>query len=426
MSTVDLLTLRRRFVVLTFLRWFPTGLLIPVLILLLTARGLNLQTVGLVFVAYGLTCVVLELPTGGLADVIGARIVLTASGLLFVVSAVVLAVGQGVGVLTAGAVLAGVARALDSGPLEAWYVDAARAADPRCDLKPALSRAHAAGALALGLGSLAGGGLVALDTLPQTGDVLLLNLSVPYLAAAALGVVGVAYVLAWVRNPARTGPRPGLRDVLVDVPRTVARGGALVSRSLVLRRLSIRAVVVGLVLVTCELLSPLQFEQSVGASGYAVLATLAFVGAAAGARMAPALAHLVRGTGRGLVVVTILTGVLMAGLTLPGWLMPAIAYVLLYVAIGTDDPLIGELLHEETSASERSTVLSVQSLLGQGGGAATNVGVPALVAATSFDVAWIGIGVVVIGASLLAVGLPRGILADDGEQVGDPLPVITP
>ena len=426
MTTADVATLRRRFVLLTFLRWFPTGLLIPALVLLLTARGLSLQSVGVLFVAYGLTCVVLELPTGGLADVIGRRTVLVASGLLFVVSAVVLAFGQSTWVLGAGAVIAGVGRALDSGPLEAWYVDAARAADPRCDLKPALSRSHAAGALALGIGALAGGGLIALGLLPDAGSAVLLNLSVPYLVAAALGVVAVGFVRAWVHEPPRAGPRPAVRDVLVDVPRTVVRGSALVTRSSVLRRLSIRAVVVGVVLVTCELLSPLQFEASIGAGGYAVLATLAFTGAAAGARLAPALAHLVRGTGRGLVVATALTGVLMAGLTLPGWLLPAVAYVLLYVAIGADDPLIGELLHEETSSSERATVLSVQSLLGQGGGSVTNIAVPALVAATVFDVAWLGVGAVMLAASLLCVGLPRGHLGAAGDPVAEPFPVVAP
>ena len=433
-AATDTLVLRRRFVVLTFLRWFPTGLLIPALVLLLTARGLSLQTVGVVFLAYGLTCVVLELPTGGLADVIGRRVVLVASGLLSVVSAVVLAFGQHVWVLMAGAVLAGVGRALDSGPLEAWYVDAARAVDDRCDLKPALSRAHAAGAVGLGLGSLGGGGLIALDALPETGRALLLNLSVPYLVSAVMGVVGVGFVQAWVHEP-RTGPRPGVREITADVPRTVVRGSALVTRSRVLRRLSLRVVFVGVVLVTCELLSPLQFEQSIGADGYAVLATLAFLGAAAGARLAPALAHMVRGTGRGLVVATALTGVLMAGLTLPGWLLPAVAYVLLCVAIGLDDPLVGELLHDETSSSERATVLSVQSLLGQGGGAATNLAVPAIAAATVFDVAWLAVGGIMLAASLLCVGLPRGHLGtadEDGGMAGDvgpiaePLPTIAP
>ena len=426
MNTVDPMVLRRRFVWLTFLRWFPTGLLLPALVLLLTARGLSLQTVGLIFVGYGLACVLLELPTGGLADVIGRRTVLVASGVLFVGSAVVLAFGQSVAVLAVGTLVAGIGRALDSGPLEAWYVDAVRAVDKGCDLKPALSRGHAAGSLGIALGSLSGGGLIAVTPLPDSGDAVLLALSVPYLVSAAFGLVGLGFVLAWVVDPDRPGRRPTVRQVLAEVPRTVGRGAALVTRSRVLRRLSIRAMVVGVVLVTCELLSPVQFEQSIGAGGYAVLVTLAFAGAAVGARLAPALARLVGGTGRGLFLATLAAGLVMAGLALPGWLLPAAAYVLLYLAAGLDDPLVGELLHEETSSDERATVLSVQSLLMQGGGAATNVAIPALVAATAFGTAWLGVAGLVLLASGLAVGLPRGHLGEQAGLVPETAPAVAP
>lgn len=393
--------LRRRFVALTFLRWFPPGLQLPVMVLLLDARGLPLATVGIVFLAYGVTCAALELPTGALADVVGRRAVLVASGLLFVVSAGVTAVAQAPGVFVAGAVLGGAARALDSGPLEAWFVDAARAADPGCDLKPGLSGAGVAAALGVGLGSLAAGGIVAVVP----------SLAAPYLLSAVLGLVGLVLVVVWVREPPRAGPRPSLRAVLSDVPRTVRRGAALAGRGRVLRRLSARVVVVGIALVTCELLAPLLFGGLVGADGYAVLLTLAFLGTALGARLAPLLARAVGGSGRGLLVATAVAGVALGGLALPGPWWPAAAYVLLYVALGLDDPLAGELLHEETSAAERSTVLSVQSLLMQGGGAATNLTLPLLVAATSLDVAWLGVGGLLALSGLLAVGLPNGVRA---------------
>lgn len=426
MTTDGLLVLRRRFVLLTFLRWFPTGLLAPVLVLLLTARGLSLTTVGLVFVAYGVACLLLELPSGSLADVIGRRAVLVVSGVLFVLSAIVLAIGQTAWLLTVGMLVGGIARALDSGPLEAWYVDAVRSVDRRHDLKPGLSRAHASGALGLGLGSLASGALVALAGLPGSGGSLLLSLSVPFVVSAATAAVGLGFVIGWVREPDRAGHRPEIRKVLADVPRTVVIGSTLVTRSGVLRRLSLRVVVVGVVLVTCELLAPLQFEASIEAGGYSVLVTLAFLGAAAGARLAPALARRVQGSGRALVVATALTGLLLAGLALPGWLLPAVAYVLLYVALGLDDPLVGELLHDETSSGERATVLSVQSLLGQGGGVVMQLAVPVLVAASAFDTVWLVVAGITLVSSLLAVGLPRGVLAEPSRSTAERPPAIAP
>ena len=70
---------RRRFVVLTALRWLPTGLLIPVLVVFEQSRGLTLAQVGLVSATAGVVVLLLELPTGGLADALGRRPVLVAA-----------------------------------------------------------------------------------------------------------------------------------------------------------------------------------------------------------------------------------------------------------------------------------------------------------------------------------------------------------
>lgn len=408
MTSAELRLLRRRFVALTFLRWFPTGLLIPVLVLLMVGRGLSLPTVGAVFASYGVVTLLLELPTGGLADVIGRRTVLALAELVTIAAMLVIAVGQTVPVLLAGTMLAGVGRALGSGPLEAWYVDAAHAVDPLTDLKPALARAGAAGAVGLALGALAGGAVVAATSLPDSGDGVLLSVSVPYLVSAAFGLVHLAGIVAWVRDPARSVPRPGWRAVLFDVPRTVVAGGRLVSTNRVLRRISLRAAVMGIVLTTAEVLSPVQFEESIGADGYAVLVTGAFLGTAAGSHLGPLVGRLSGGTGRGIVTATVLGAVGLAGLALPTWGAAAAAYVFLYASLGLDEPLLGELLHAETASDQRATVISVQSLVLQGGGTVGNLAVPLLAATASFRVAWLVVAAVCLGSTLLAVGLPRG------------------
>ncbi|GAA4233120.1 hypothetical protein GCM10023075_48620 [Streptosporangium album] len=54
-------------------------------------------------------------------------------------------------------VLYGTARALSSGPAQAWHVDALHALEgPDADLKPGLSRGGAAGSVSLCVGMLAG------------------------------------------------------------------------------------------------------------------------------------------------------------------------------------------------------------------------------------------------------------------------------
>src|SRR3712207_7579714 len=58
---------------LTVLRWLPVGFQAPITVLLAQSRGLSLAEIGLLFTVHGLVVVALELPTGGLADVLGRR-----------------------------------------------------------------------------------------------------------------------------------------------------------------------------------------------------------------------------------------------------------------------------------------------------------------------------------------------------------------
>ena len=62
MTTLDARGARRRYLILIGLRWLPTGLLIPVIVLLALSRGLSLTEIGLVFSIQGLVVLALELP----------------------------------------------------------------------------------------------------------------------------------------------------------------------------------------------------------------------------------------------------------------------------------------------------------------------------------------------------------------------------
>jgi len=53
--------------------WFIVGLLIPVMALLQLEKGLDLFQIGITIAVYSGTVILLELPTGGLADAIGRK-----------------------------------------------------------------------------------------------------------------------------------------------------------------------------------------------------------------------------------------------------------------------------------------------------------------------------------------------------------------
>ncbi|HTF06985.1 MAG TPA: MFS transporter [Asanoa sp.] len=104
-----------RYALLVFLFWLPTGLYLATHILLMLDRGLSVAAIGTTVLVYSLTTAALELPTGGLADVIGRRTVLAASAVASFAGLALLTVADGFWLFAASAALRGVARALSSG-----------------------------------------------------------------------------------------------------------------------------------------------------------------------------------------------------------------------------------------------------------------------------------------------------------------------
>lgn len=209
--TLDARTARRRYLILLGLRWLPTGLLIPVTVLLALSRGLSLTQIGLVFSVQGLVVLALELPTGGLSDALGRRPVLILAAVVALLSLALLYVADSVAMFVASMALQGVYRALDSGPLEAWYVDATLAADPDAQLERGLGAGTAVLSVAIATGALLSGGLVALAPFDAVDA-----LALPLLVALGIGVgylVAVLLLLHRCDRPAASvrWPRPSER-----------------------------------------------------------------------------------------------------------------------------------------------------------------------------------------------------------------------
>ena len=368
----------RRYAVLNFLLWLPTGLYLVPLVLLMLDRGLPVSTVALVGVAYGVTVAALELPTGGLADVLGRRPVLIASAVAGAAGLLLLGLAGTVAFFLASAVLRGLARALSTGPLEAWYVDTVHAELGReTDLTAGLARGEVAASAALGAGTLAGGllPLVLGDTGPLPA------LAVPVLLAAGVEVLRAVLT---TRLPEPPHPRPAVGAVLRGVPATVAAGLRVAGRDRALTRLLLAAAGAGIALGTIELLTPAWLagvtSSPRAAATYAVVAAAGFAADAIGGLLAAAVVRRCGSHSRAAAAGWTVSALAMAGLagctTLSGLtatVLAGAAYCLLFVGLGAAFPAQAHMLHERVEPGERATVLSVQSLLMQAVGA---VGVP--------------------------------------------------
>ena len=408
MTTSDLTLVRRHYLILSALRWFPVGLVVPVMVLLFRTRGLDLAEISIVVSCYGITTALCELPTGGLADVLGRRPVLIAAAVLFIAHALLHGLGQTLPVLALGSAVGGLARALDSGPLQAWFVDTVHAVEPEADLKPGLARGLAAGAAALGAGALAGGALATLAPLPTRGAAVV-SLSVPFLVSAVISMLSTVAIARWVRDPLRER-RPGFGAVVARVPATVWTGVWLAAGPGALRRMTLLSACLGVTLVGVELLSPVSFAQLVGGEGaaagpYSVLVMLAFFGTSAGSFAAPATAWLLRSPARGLGIATIVAAPAVLGIAAPAFATAAISYVAVYVLLGVGGPLHSDITHRSVPSEQRATVLSVQSLILQLSGVMAALVLGRLAENFSFAAAFGLVAVVLVLGALTCHGL---------------------
>ncbi|MFL5644580.1 MAG: MFS transporter [Chloroflexota bacterium] len=410
MTALDARSARTRYLVLVGLRWLPTGLLIPVIVLLALSRGLSLTEIGFVFALQGLVVLFLELPTGGLTDALGRRPVLILASLVAVVSMSLLYVADSVALFAVAMILQGVFRALDSGPLEAWYVDATLAADPSAEIEHGLSAGSTVLSLAIAVGALLSGALVALDPVEAIPA-----LALPLLVAIGLAVLNVLSIVVLMSE---VRPARGMAAVGASVravPSVIGDGIGLLRRSRVLAALVAVELFWGFSMVTFESLFPIRLSEILGDTDQAAavmgpVSSLAWFAAAAGAAGVVLLSRRI-GVARSAAVLRIAQGATVVTMgVLAGPVGVVTAYLACYVAHGASNPMHTTLLHREVDGPHRATVLSLNSMVSQPAGALGAILLAALAEGTSISTA------MVVGGIICAVAAPLYIPAWRAER----------
>lgn len=365
MTPLDSRASRRRYLTLIGLRWLPVGLLIPIFVLVPLSRGLSLTEIGVVFATQGLVVLALELPTGGLSDAIGRRPVLLIAGVVALCSLGLFTLANSAPLFIVAMVLQGVYRALDSGPLEAWYVDATLAADPDAEIEHGLGRGSAVLSMAIALGSLASGALVALHPIAGLDPLLL-----PLVVCIGLHVVNLIAIAALMTEPSRPRDPRAIATSIQAVPGIVADGLRLLRSSRVLLGIVMVELFWGFSMVAFESLFPIRVSGLVGGTDAAgtimgPVGSAAWLASAAGAAGIVAVSRRV-GVARTAAALRIVQG---ATIVAMGWLAGlggvTAAYLACYVAHGASNPMHTTLLHRQVDGPHRTTVLSMNSMVSQ-------------------------------------------------------------
>jgi len=371
---------QRVFLLLTATRWFPVGLVVTVTTLLPIERGLTVaQTLSLASVM-GLVVFALELPTGGTADAVGRRPMLVASAVVQVLAATTFLLAQSFWAFLVASALMGMFRALDSGPLEAWFVDAVHAKHPGADVDRTLAHQGTVLGVSIALGALVSGGLIWWHPFAAWSA-----LALPYTTYCVLAVVHLVMVTVLVREAPRRPAdaatvvpvgrrrwRAAVRSTVASarqMPAVVASGLRLARDSRVLRGLLLVELFTATAMVVFESLQPVRMAELLGgeAQAAAVMGPVASVGWGTFA-LGAALCGLTSrrfGVARTAMASRVLNGLGAVWMGLaggPGMLV--VAYLVTYGLHGSSGPSYNALLHREARRDNRSTVLSLASMVG--------------------------------------------------------------
>lgn len=420
---------RRVFLTLTTTRWLPIGFVVGLGVLWQLERGLTLPQALTASAVMGVAVVALELPTSGFADALGRRPVLVAAAAANVAAVVALLLAHSFAAFVVAALLTGVFRALDSGPLEAWYVDTVHATTPGADVDQDLSRSTSILGLAIAGGALTSGALVAWHPVSSQSALWL-----PVLLCLVLSIVHLVAILVLLREPTTHVDATGWSRALDSAratPGVIGSGLRLVRDNPVLRGLVLLEVFWATAMIAMESLTPVRMAELLGGEERAgivmgPLAAGAWIVFAVGAWICGRVSAR-WGVARAAILGRVVHSVLTIGLALAvGPIGLVVAHLLAYTGHGMQGPAYSALLHREATAANRATVLSLASMCAFGATALTMPLAGLLAAATSTSVAMAVAGAFGLGGvwCLLPAlrseraGVSRGSSSPAGREVG--------
>ncbi len=385
-----------------FLDRFAMGLTVAVVALALMDRGMDLFQISLLFGVYALTTMVLELPFGGLADSIGRKPVFLTAVVASLISTALFISSRDFYVLALSFAFIGFGRALRSGTLDAWFVETFKAAAPNVDVQPALAKAQWANAMGLAIGAVVGGLLP--DAFGAVAESIGFSIyDVSY--AASFGVMlGVfIYTVIAITEKPRTMKASVLKQGFASVPSVIKEAGLLALKhptlSLLLAALALFLMATNPVEVLWPTYAKPMLNQNYANSVIGALTATYFFSIAFGASLSPHISRLFkRRHAITLAAVFACIATVQIGLAMQNGILGFVGVFIVYsILLGATETPASSILHGCVEDRQRSTMLSLRSLVQQLGGALGLILAGTIAEAFSTPAAWL------LGVAFLAV-----------------------
>lgn len=390
--------------ILFFLNSFSTGILTPVLTLVLCSYGASLSTVPVFLGIFAVTVMVLEVPSGVFADLKGRKNTFLMSHMFIWLSFFTIFMGNSPLFLALGNVFLGMGRAFGSGSMEALEIDQYIEKNGKTHLSEINSLLAKLDNFGLAAGALLGGYLGYVDSDYS------LNLISLLLAEAILIFMAVFFVKEKRTERKKTEQNlfKGFSGMLKSI-----------KYSRILCAVCGMAAVLGFLLAAVEtywqpsikLYLPENLTWLLG-----IVNCSAYLGGSigntAGMKILSKTGNTLSAKKRlyaAFRILLCLVPVLMAFCRT--WYIFAIVYALVYMVSGMAGLVENTLLHEAADSSFRASMMSLYSLLVRGGSIGTSLLCGVLLQSGNLNLVWIFVPLAALGATALMIlfVIPRKI-----------------
>ena len=390
--------------ILFFLNSFSTGILTPVLTLVLCSHGASLSTVPVFLGIFAVTVMVLEVPSGVFADLKGRKNTFLMSHIFIWLSFFTIFRGNSPLFLALGNVFLGMGRAFGSGSMEAleidWYIEK-NGESHLPEINSLLAKLDNFG---LAAGALLGGYLGYVE--PDYS----LNLTCLLLAEAVLILMAIFFVKE--KGIKSKKPKQNLLNGFSEMVKNIRR-------SRILCVICGMAAVLGFLLAAVEtywqpsikLYLPENLTWLLG-----IVNCSAYLGGSigntAGMRILSKMGNTLSSKKKlyaAFRVLLCLVPVLMVFCRT--WYIFALVYALVYMVSGMAGLIENTLLHEAADSSFRASMMSLYSLLVRGGSIGTSLLCGVLLQGGNLNLVWIFVPLAALGATVLMIlfVIPRKI-----------------
>lgn len=393
--------------------WFMTGLMIPILTLLLLKKGLDLFQIGIALGLYSGFVILFELPTGGLADSIGRKRVYLISLVASLIAMTFLLFAQSFISLSTGFVFMGIARALSSGTMDAWFVDEFRKNDINGNLQAAFAKVGIFIPLGLGAGAILGG------VLPMTLGKVTARLpnfdiySANILVVLFFGILQIYLTSKLIHDPRSEASNASILNGLKEFPRVISDSIQYGFKNRIVFLLALSTGAWGLGISGVELLWQPQTKIILGSDSqtwiFGLMSAGYFVASALGSFIASPLCKLFNNNYQGVLAgARFLMGGALFILALQAEIIGFIGlYWGLFIFNGIMNSPHAAIFNDNIPEEQRSTLLSFESVIMQMGGVLGSIGLGYLSQSFSISTAWfVGAGVLAL-SSLFYIFLPK-------------------